>query len=161
VKARLIASVVLAASVVLGTSACNLVAPQATTKHYDPSDGVSGRVGDLKIRNAVIIVDESGTDGNLVASVTNGGKSAALSIQFAEGEAGTVTTPIPGQSTVSFGSGEDEPILLEGIDTTAGSLVEVFFQYGDETGTEILVPVLDGSLEEYSDLVPETSSATK
>src|SRR5687768_11604563 len=37
VKARLIASVVLAASVVLGTSACNLVAPQATTELYDPS----------------------------------------------------------------------------------------------------------------------------
>ncbi|MET0844174.1 MAG: hypothetical protein ABWY23_10000 [Mycetocola sp.] len=160
-KARLIASVVLAASVVLGTSACNLVAPQATTNHYDASDGVSGRTGDLKIRNAMIIVDENGTDGNLVASVTNGGDAQSLSIQFGEGEDATVTTAIPERSTVSFGTSEDDPILLEGIHAEAGSMVEVFFQYGNETGVEILVPVLDGSLEEYSDLVPDTASTTK
>lgn len=158
VKARLIASVVLAASVVLGTSACNLVAPQATTNNYDPSDGVSGRTGDLKIRNAMIIVGENGTDGNLVAAVTNGGDAQSLSIQFGEGEDETVTAAIPEQSTVSFGTAEDDPILLEGIDAEAGSLVEVFFQYGNETGVEILVPVLDGALEEYSDLVPETAT---
>jgi hypothetical protein len=158
VKARLIASVVLAASVVLGTSACNLVAPQATTKLYDPSDGVSGRVGDLKIRNAMIIAGENGTDGNLVAAVTNGGGgSESLSIQFGDGENGTVTTSIPAESTVSFGTADDEPVLLEGINAEPGSIVEVFFQYGDETGVEILVPVLDGSLEEYSDLVPDTA----
>lgn len=157
-KARLIASVVLAASVVLGTSACNLVAPQATTKLYDPSDGVSGRVGDLKIRNAIIIMGEDGTDGNLIASVTNGGDSQSLSIQFGEGSDGTATASIPGQSTVSFGTSEDDPILLEGVDAEVGSLAEVFFQYGDETGVEILVPVLDGSLEEYSDLVPDEAA---
>ena len=153
-KARLIASVVLAASVVLGTSACNLVAPQATTKHYDPSEGVSGRVGDMKIRNAVIIVNEDGSDGNLIASVTNGGGSGSLSIQFGEGADGTVSETIPAESTVSFGTAADEPILLAGIDADAGSLVEVFFQYGDETGVELLVPVLDGALEEYSDFIP-------
>ena len=154
-KARLIASVVLAASVVVGTSACNMVAPQATTKHYDPSDGVSGRVGDMKIRNAVIIVGEDGSDGNLLASVTNGGDSGSLSIQFGEGADGTVTETIPADSTVSFGSADEDPILLAGIDAEAGSLVEVFFQYGDETGVQILVPVLDGALEEYSEFVPE------
>ncbi|MET4638810.1 DNA modification methylase [Mycetocola sp. 2940] len=153
-KARLIASVVLAASVVLGTSACNLVAPQATTKHYDPSDGVSGRVGDMKIRNAMIITGEDGTDGNLVASVTNGGDPQSLSIQFGEGAGDTVTEDIPVRSTVSFGTDEEDPILLEGIDAEPGSMVEVFFQYGDETGVEILVPVLDGELGEYSTLVP-------
>ncbi|GHD52452.1 hypothetical protein [Mycetocola manganoxydans] len=153
-KARLIASVVLAATVVLGTSACNLVAPQATTKNYDPSDGVSGRVGDLKIRNALIIMGEEGTDGNLIASVTNGGSAQSLDIQFGEGEDGTVTVKVPEESTVSFGTAEDEPILLAGVDALPGSLTTVFFQYGDETGVEILVPVLDGSLPEYSDLVP-------
>ncbi|MET0885656.1 MAG: DNA modification methylase, partial [Mycetocola sp.] len=65
------------------------------------------------------------------------------------------------RSTVSIGTSEDDPILLEGIHAEAGSMVEVFFQYGDETGVDILVPVLDGSLEVYSDLVPDTGRATK
>ncbi|MBG6239156.1 hypothetical protein IWX78_002135 [Mycetocola sp. CAN_C7] len=154
-KARLIASVVLAASVVLGTSACNLISPQSTTEHYDASDGVSGRIGDLKLRNAVIISGD-GTDGNLLLSITNSGVSQNLTVQFGDGE--SLVTGIPRQSTVSFGAEDEDPILLEGIDTKPGALLPVYFQYGDETGVELLVPVLDGSLEEYSEFVPESSA---
>ena len=150
---RLIATVVLAASVVLGTSACNLVSPQTTTKLYDASDGVSGRVGDLKIRNAVIISGD-GTDGNLLVSVTNEGGAHSLTIQYGEGDSNTVETVIPKGATVSFGADGEEPILLEGMDAELGALLPVFFQYGDETGVELLVPVLDGTLPEYSEFVP-------
>lgn len=156
-KARLIASVVLAASVVLGTSACNLVSPQTTTKQYDASDGVSGRVGDLKIRNAVIITGD-GTDGNLLVAVTNEGGAHALTIQYGEDDSDTVETLIPKESTVSFGADGEEPLLLEGIDAEPGSLLTVFFQYGEETGVELLVPVLDGALPEYSEFVPSGDS---
>lgn len=151
-KARLIATVVLAASVVLGTSACNLISPQSTTKEYDPSDGVSGRVGDLKLRNVVIITGD-GEDGNMLVSVTNTGGAHNLQIQFGD-DSETVEAVIPKESTVSFGTEEEDPILLEGIDTEPGALLPVFFQYGDETGVELLVPVLDGTLGEYTEFVP-------
>ena len=156
-KARLIASVVLAASVVLGTSACNLVSPQTTTELYDASDGVSGRVGDLKIRNAVIITGD-GTDGNFLVSVTNVGAAHSLTIQYGEDSSDSVEQLIPKESTVSFGSEDEDPILLEGIDAEPGSLTTVFFQYGEETGVELLVPVLVGTLPEYSEFVPSGES---
>jgi hypothetical protein len=153
VKARLIASVVLAASVVLGTSACNLVSPQTTTKIYDASDGVSARVGDLKIRNAMVITGD-GKDGNLLVSITNVGSAHSLTIQYGDDDANTVETVIPEESTVSFGTEDEDPLLLEGIDAEPGSLMTLFFQYGEETGVEALVPVLDGTLPEYSEFVP-------
>ncbi len=151
-KARLIASVVLAASVALGTSACNLVSPQATLKQYDASDGVSGSVGDLKIRNAMVITDD-GENGNLLVSVTNAGGAHSVAIQFGDSNE-TIEKIIPEESTVSFGTDDDDAVFLEGIDAQAGSLMRVFFQYGDETGVELLVPVLDGALPEYSEFVP-------
>src|ERR1700710_1284550 len=72
VKARVAASVALALAVAFGTAGCGFVAPQATTKHYDASDGVGGTVGQIDVRNAMIITDASdGTVGNLVVTLVN------------------------------------------------------------------------------------------
>lgn len=156
-KARLIASVVLAATVVLGTSACGLISPQTTTKAYDASDGVSGRVGDLTIRNAVVISGD-GENGNLLVSVTNPGGAESLTIKWGDDFSEDTDARIPAESTISFGTEEEDPILLENIDAVPGSLMTVFFQYGDETGVEIFVPVLDGTLPEYAEFVPAGES---
>lgn len=148
-------SVVLAAGVLLGTSGCNLLAPQSTTKHYDASDGVSGNVGDLAIRNAIVL-SENGTAGNLIVTVVNAGDSAhSLNVQFT-GNAGKVTrkVTVKAGSTTSFGTENTPVIPLDAITAQPGSLFPVFFQYGNETGVELLVPVLNGTLGQYSTLVP-------
>ncbi|TFD76937.1 hypothetical protein [Cryobacterium fucosi] len=153
-------SVVLAAGVLLGTSGCNLLAPQSTTKNYDAGDGVSGNVGDLAIRNAIVL-SEDGSTGSLLVTVVNSGDSAhSLNVQFT-GDAGKVTqkVTVKADSTTSFGT-EDSPVVaMDAITAPPGSLFPVFFQYGNETGVELLVPVLDGSLGPYSTLVP-TATAT-
>ena len=126
---------------------------QATTEHYDPSDGVSADVGDLDLRN-ILVVSEDGEDGNLVMTVVNtGDEDAELGVQVGEGGGQTLIVEVEAGATVSLG-GDEEPLLLEGIDTQPGSLVPIFFQYGSAEGIEKLVPVLDGRLPEYSDLTP-------
>ena len=45
-------------------------------------------------------------------------------------------------------------MLLPGLDTPPGALVKIYFQYGDESGKQIDVPVLDTALEEYDGLLP-------
>jgi hypothetical protein len=153
VKARLAASAVLAVGLVLGASGCSMLTYQATTEHYDPSDGVSADVGDLDLRN-ILVVSEDGEDGNLVMTVVNtGDEDAELGVQVGEGGGETLIVEVEAGGTVSLG-GDEEPLLLEGIDTPPGSLVPIFFQYGSAEGVEKLVPVLDGRLPEYSDLTP-------
>jgi len=67
-----VTSVALALVVAFGTAGCGFVAPQATTKHYDASDGVSGSVGSVDVRNAIIVTDaKNGTVGNLVVTLVN------------------------------------------------------------------------------------------
>ena len=126
---------------------------QATTEQYDPSDGVSADVGDLDLRN-ILVVSEDGEDGNLVMTVVNTGEEdAELGVQVGEGGGETLIVEVEAGATVSLG-GDEEPLLLEGIDTEPGSLVPIFFQYGSAEGIEKLVPVLDGRLPEYADLTP-------
>jgi len=126
---------------------------QATTEHYDASDGVSVNVGDLDVRN-ILVVSDDGEDGNLVLTVVNTGEDdVELGVQVGEGGSEPLIIEVEAGATVSLG-GDEEPLLLEGIDTQPGALLPIFFQYGTAEGIEKLVPVLDGRLPEYSDLAP-------
>ena len=133
---------------------------QATTEHYDASDGVSVDVGNLDLRN-ILIVSEDGADGNLVMTVVNNGdEDVELGVQFGEGGGDVQFVDVEAGGTVAFGVDDSEsidvlePLLLENIDTQPGSLLPMYFQYGDAEGIEKQVPVLDSRLPEYADLAP-------
>jgi hypothetical protein len=151
VKARLAASAALALGIAIGGSGCAMITYQATTEKYDPSDGVSADLGSLAIRNMLVVSDD-GREGNMVLSVTNSGtEDATLEIQVA-GE--TVEVDVEAGQTVSPGAGDEEPVLVERLDAEVGGLVPVFLTSDGVEGREISVPVLDGRLPEYEDLVP-------
>jgi hypothetical protein len=160
VKARLAASAALAVGLALGASGCSMLTYQATTEHYDASDGVSADVGDLDLRN-ILVVSDDGESGNLIMTiVNNGADDVTLGVQFGNGGGETVEIEVESGATVNFGVDEVEgvevvePVLLEGIDTEVGGLLPMYFQYGDVEGVEKQVPVLDSSLPEYADLAP-------
>lgn len=153
-KSRLVASAALSAIVLLGATGCTFISPQATTIEYAASDGVNvpDSDGPLDVRNALVIATEDGSTGNLVAAIVNPtDERATLTISLADGEPLTVT--VPAGKTVSLGA-DDEPLRLADLDSIPGSTVEIYFQSGDSTGTKVEVPVLDGSLPYYKDLVP-------
>jgi hypothetical protein len=160
VRARTMATVVVAAGILLGTTGCNLYAPQATTIQYDASDGVSGDVGDLAIRNAILLT-EDGENANLLVHVVNSSdEDIKLRVQYqGVDEKVNRDVTILADSTTEIGVEGGETLAVEGLNADAGSLFPVFFQYGDLTGTELLVPVLDGTLAEYSSLVPTGTPA--
>ncbi|MCD2444251.1 DNA modification methylase [Agromyces sp. SYSU K20354] len=153
------ASAALALGIALGASGCAMLTYQATTEPYDASDGVAADVGDLDLRN-ILVVSDDGDEGNLVLTVVNNGEDdVELDVQLVS-SGDTQTIEVAAGSTVGLGAADVEgidvldPILLEGIDTQPGGLVDIYFQYGSAEGIEIGVPVLDSSLPEYSDLAP-------
>lgn len=160
-KTRIAASVVLMTGVALGTAGCGFTATQATSIAYDASDGVSGTVGELELRNAILLSNDGDT-ANLLLSVVNLGEEAVqLNVQYeADGEKVTARETIAGLTTVTLGSTDEPEIVLENIDSQLGSLFPVFLQYGNETGVELLMPILDGSLDAYSSLTPVAPIAT-
>lgn len=158
-KSRLVASAALSALVLLGATGCTFITPQSTEINYSASDGVnvSDSDGPLDVRNALIVANEDGTVGNLVAAVVNPTtERATLTITFAGIDPFTVT--VPAGKTVSFGADGKEPLRIVGLDTKPGATVEVRFQSGDGAGDKIEVPVLDGTLPYYADLAPAGSA---
>ena len=155
-KSRLIASFAVGVAVALGATGCNMIAPQATTIPYSPSDGVNvPSSGPLKVRNALIVADESGRNGNFLAAIVNDtDEDQTLNIAVG-GKAKTVR--VDARSIVSLGV-DERPLLLSGLDSKPGTGVSVTFQSGDGTAVEFAVPVLDGALPYYAEFVPSGRS---
>ncbi|MGO2746381.1 DNA modification methylase [Microbacterium sp.] len=154
-KSRLVASAAVSALVLLGTTGCTFLTPQATSiDPYNVSDGVNvpDSEGPLDIRNAMVIATEDGSTGNLIAAVVNATSNAETLIIEIEGLE-PLRLHVGAGDTVSLGANA-EPLRIDDFDTMPGATVEMYFQSGDATGATAEIPVLDGTLPEYSDLVP-------
>jgi hypothetical protein len=157
VNRRLIASVALGAAVLLGTTGCAMISTQATTLPYSPGDGVNiPESGPLAVRNVLIVAEEEGGEGNLVAAVVNPTDEAhTLNIELGEGAAAqSLTVRVPARETVSLGSPDEPPLPLDEVDGPPGSTVPMYFQSGEAEGVLFQVPVLDGELDYYGELIP-------
>jgi len=167
VKSRLIASLAVGAAIVLGTTGCGLIAPQSTTVQYQPSDGmnVPDSAGPLLVRNALIVSDDEGVDGNFIAAIVNPtDEDHTLHLEVGDGS-DTIkkTIRVSAGTTKSLGVSDiegvenlvgAEPVLIEGLDVKPGATVSIYFQSGDGEGASIAIPVLNGELEHLGELVP-------
>lgn len=155
-RRRLFAPLALALSVAVGATGCTLTAEIATMKEYDPSDGVGTEVGELALRNILLITNDEG-DANLVMTVVNSGvEDVQLTIQHTEGSNRKNTTLEIAAAPALTRVGDDPSagVILSGNEIQAGGLVPVYFQYANFPGELVMVPVLDGTLPEYELLVP-------
>lgn len=155
-KSRLAASIALAAALLVATTGCTFGANIATQKDYDPSDGVGAEVGELAIRNALLI-GETGDELNLVMTIASSADvDRRLTVQWeADGERVTEAVVVAAGDRTRVGGPDDETqIVIAGSGGEIGGLVPVFFAYSGAEGVEVLVPVLDGSLPEYELYIP-------
>lgn len=141
----------------LGTTGCGFFTPTATLYQYDPGNGVGATIGSVEVREAIALINEDGHAVSLMITlVNNGSLPVQVKLQYKSGGAKEdESVGVPANSVKQFGSTpeQDQIIILNpGVD--AGELMELYVQYGDEQGKTLLVPVLDGTLPEYEDLVP-------
>ena len=155
-KSRLLAPLAVSAAILFATSGCALISPQATTIPYSASDGVNVTdSGPLLVRNALVVIDDGGVNGNLIAAVVNDTDSShTLNVSYGNT---SETIDVPADTVVSLGA-TDDPLFLAGVNTPAGADVEIAFQSGDGSSVLTNVPVLDGSLEYLEPLVPTEPS---
>jgi hypothetical protein len=155
VRARIAASVVLAAAMMLGATGCSLFVPLSTTKLYDSSDGVGATLGSIQVRNALVFTKD-GEEASLLVSIINDGEQPAdVNIQY-EGSEGKLTSTVrlDAGEAKTFGAKGSKQLVLQGINTEPGALFPVYFQSGSDTGKQLVLPVLDASQKEYKGLLP-------
>ncbi|MGC5168645.1 hypothetical protein [Luteimicrobium sp. DT211] len=135
-------------------SAC---APTQTDKPYQPSDGIDVVVGDVKGINLLVLSDGKGDPGRLLGSFYNGGSDGATVTVMPDG-ASSSTVSVDPSSTTKLGSGDDaHDVVFDTTNAAPGAVLPVEITVGDATET-VKVPVLDGTLPEYTTLVPTASA---
>ncbi|UFS59524.1 hypothetical protein [Subtercola endophyticus] len=167
-RSRFAASIVVALALSVGASGCAFITPQATTSIKEAADGVEGNVDpNLSMRNVTLISDD-GKTASLIATLVNTDTTTGIlvNIQYVNAAGTTVTenayvnkaneSGAPGKisNTVTIGGVTDSKIIFTGLDVKAGTLFPVYFQYGNETGTKLLVPVLTSDWPQFKGLAP-------
>jgi len=164
VRARAVAAIALSGALVVGLSGCSFWQQPETGRQYDPSDGVSLALGDLELRN-VLVISEDGELGNLVGTAVNTtGSDIDFTVQWkAGGEFIEIELTAESNGRTDFGF-EGGQVTLEPLGAKPGALLEAVVHISSDQ-KELRIPVLDGTLEEYKPVLPKptpkpTPSAT-
>lgn len=150
---RALTATAIAAAVLLGTAGCGLFVPTATLKQYSASDGLNVTVGDLKLRNVLIITDDSG-DASMIATIVN----PTINVQYItaefRGDTPVDLTLVANEGMTKVGLADGNPAILRGLGLKPGQYIDIYFQYGGQDGVTLAVPVLDASDPIYAPYAP-------
>ena len=160
--------------VLLALTGCSATNPMTSMNNYEASDGIRVELGDVVGTNLLILTAGEGEPGTMLGALTNQGQDEVeLTLALAggqDGQAGAELTSVTlgAGDTVIFGperatdaaAGDEatgpprEALDLEAVPAPPGALADLTLT-SDRAGTVgVRVPVLDGTLPEYTDLVP-------
>lgn len=141
-----------AVALALLLTGCSATNPITTQADYAASDGIRAELGDLRLGNLLVLTSAEGEPGTLIGSVSNDGdQDAAVDITVGESTTGL---DVGARSSVVLGTEDGEQVEIDSVPAPPGALVDVTVT-SDVGGTmTVRVPVLDGTLPEYTDLIP-------
>jgi hypothetical protein len=147
-----VAAIALSGALALSLSGCTMWMHVETARPYHPSDGVNVTVGDLQLRN-VLVLTEDGELGNLIGTAVNlTGSDIDFTVQWkADGQYQEVELTADANGRTSFGI--DDQVTLEPLGESAGGLLEAVVHLTDDQ-KGVRIPVLDATLVEYEDALP-------
>lgn len=134
----------------LGLSACQVASPVTTDLSYDPADGVSVVLGDVRILDLLVVSEGGGAAGVVSGSVVNTSREEVTVSMAVQGEEGltdlspTVSVPPTTSVRVDGGgeSGTGEPVRVEAVETSAGRMVNLRISTSAGETASRRVPVL-------------------
>ncbi|CAB4562456.1 unannotated protein [freshwater metagenome] len=134
---------------VFALAGCSLSREVASLDPYSPSDGVQVDLPELKARNVLFVSDAEGNS-VLIGSFLNTTDAtlvAQLETMDSNGEVvfTDITIPAEGKFDLGYNGTEGKRLFLTEL---PGSMHPVYIRAGGDP-TEMLVPILDGTLEEY------------
>jgi hypothetical protein len=156
-RRRALPPVVLAVAAAALTG-CSLNNPQTTQLQYVPYDGAEYVAeSGLSVHNALVASEGDGAPGTLLTAIVNDGDEP-VAVEIAPGpETGleaTLRARVAPGTRVDVGPEAGLTLELDSVDAGPGELVPmVVTTDGGEVG-ELLVPIVDGTLEEYAEFVP-------
>ncbi len=151
---RVLSALAVSTLVVTITTGCQFMQPVRSLDPYAPSDGFQTDIDDLKARNFMLLELEN--EAALIGSFVNSGnEDVDVTVQIINGDNRTETSvEVPAGGKTDMGYNGFAPKLVELPDEViAGQLYPIYIQVDNGTPRELFVPVLDGALEEYQQMI--------
>lgn len=147
-KGTFVAPVLTAAALagaLLVLSGCQAMSPIRTDVPFQPADGVAVDLGDIQIRDLVVVAKARGEVGTLSGLVVNKG-TEPVTITFATssadgGPAAQADVP-PGAATRLSGVEGTTPVTLPSVDAAPGDMIRMIVSNPTAGASEVSVPVL-------------------
>ncbi|MBK4121359.1 hypothetical protein JHD97_10170 [Kocuria rhizophila] len=142
-------------AVLTSVSGCVYISPQATTVSFAPADGVQMDLGDLQLRNVLVVAENADSEGRVLGTVINNGDSTQTVTLDAKGSSAKVEVPANKEVVLE----KSKPVLLEKAGANPGLMVDTTFS-GDGQNQTVSVPVLDHTYPRYASFVPGGAPTT-
>ena len=144
-----------ALAVLTGVSGCAYISPQATTDTFAPADGVQLDLGDVQLRNVLVVAEDADSEGRVLGTVINNGDKAQTLTLDADGSKATIDVPANNEVVLE----KSKPVLLDHAGAKPGLMVDTTFTADGKDGT-VSVPVLDHTYPRYASFVPGGAPTT-
>lgn len=151
---RRVAVVPFALALVAGLTACSATNPITTTTNYAASDGVRVDLDDVHLGNLMVLSAAEGAPGVVVGQVSNEGVQD-VRVTFGVEGARTEAVAVDAGGTALLTTDGGTEVRLDSVPVAPGAYVALQIAVDAGGTTTADVPVLDGTLPEYADLVPD------
>jgi len=140
----------------LAVTGCQVLSPQQTMKPYQPAEGISVTLGDIEIRNLLVVSSAKDAPGVLSGFVLN--KSASpISLSIGVGEGTPVTADVDARSTTRLSGGDGVSVApLATVASAPGGLVQLNISTPSGGTEQVQVPVVLPN-EYFSTLTPSAA----
>ncbi|PRY11111.1 hypothetical protein CLV37_11465 [Kineococcus rhizosphaerae] len=167
------------AAATLGVAGCSVFSPATVLKPYEPSDGSGTSLGDVQVRNVLLVssgVDEPGVLSAVLVNSGDQSQDVDVSVDVDAGSAGSRTFSVPQGGSVHIGDpsgvaegtsatdddsgteSQDSWLQVPQVPVTPGQTVKVTFTVGGQEATvdaQVMLPCF-----EYATITPTAPAPT-
>ncbi len=159
---RTIAVAVLAVALPLagGLAGCSATNPIQTQRQYSPADGVRSTLGPLQTTNLLVVGTAKGKVAALSGGLVNTGTDPLTVDVSVSGASSTFTVPPNGSVLIGTGSDKGRTMTIDSLDVDPGALTTVTLKVASAGSSTVQVPVVDGTLPQYTSVLPSPSASS-
>jgi hypothetical protein len=157
VLARKIATGIAIVALSLSVTGCSFTGNVSSLQPYTPSDGQQVDLESVKARNFMYLVSDSGRGFLIGSLVSASSKDVTVKLQYINedtDERSDFFFDVPAGSKIDFGFNGNLPIDVPVIEVP-GQTAKFYLLESDKINGSMNVPVLDGTLREYRELIKQ------
>ena len=131
-------------------SGCALFSPMATENIYNPGDGVSVEIGDVVVRDLIVIGDSEDGPATVSAYVVNN-SAEDVTVSFTAAGGSPVEVEVPAGTATQISPAGESGVELESLGVAPGALLPLTVQVGDNPPAEVKTPTVSTENPQYAD----------